>query len=318
MDSAGSGVGSRLVKRFATIDIGTNSVLLLVAQKRADGQFDAVSERAEITRLGQGVDATKRLSDEAMDRTLSTLESFTKEARELGADEIAVSATSAARDATNGAEFTETIRSRFGLEVEIIDGDVEAKLSFASAFSDFGGAEPLTVIDIGGGSTEIIVGDVSGAISFRTSFDVGSVRLTERLIKHDPPSTQELAALRAHLDSAFSGLARAAPGARLVGLAGTVTTLYAVVNKISPYDANLVHGSVLTLDRLDNVVERLAALPVHLRRTIPGLQPQRADVIVAGGIILQCALRSLGMDRLTVSDRGLRWGLLATRFGTTR
>jgi exopolyphosphatase/guanosine-5'-triphosphate,3'-diphosphate pyrophosphatase len=301
--------------RFAAIDVGTNSVLLLVAERGADGRFSAIEERAEITRLGRGVDQTKQLSAAGIDDTLSAVEKFVTEAKKLGAEGLAISATSAARDASNGAEFLQLAKARTGHEVEIISGDEEARLSFASAFADFGGQSPLVVIDIGGGSTEFIYGDVRGGISFRHSFDVGSVRLTERFVKTDPATFAELSGITALLASTFAALPKPSQGTRIIGVAGTVTTIFSVAKRVEPYDSKVVHGASLQAAEVSETVDRLAALPVHLRRSVPGLQPKRADVIVAGGLVLRAALATLGAQALTVSDRGLRWGLLADRFG---
>jgi exopolyphosphatase/guanosine-5'-triphosphate,3'-diphosphate pyrophosphatase len=306
--------------RFATIDVGTNSVLLLVADRTSDGLFEAVLERAEITRLGRGVDQSRRLSPEGMEATLAVLTAFANEARSLGAEGLAVSATSAARDAQNGAEFLAAAKARAGVTVEIISGELEAQLSFASAYMDFGSeaAGPLLVIDIGGGSTEFIYGNSAGRVEFRHSFDVGSVRLTERLIRSDPPSPEERERVMSLLRQTFSALPPPPPAAQLVGVAGTVTTLYAVENRIDPYDATCVHGGTLTRAQLEQLVDKLCTLPLAERRTLPGLQPKRADVIPAGSLILLEALRALELDACRVSDRGLRWGLMAHRFGAPR
>jgi exopolyphosphatase/guanosine-5'-triphosphate,3'-diphosphate pyrophosphatase len=303
------------MNRFAAIDIGTNSVLLLVADRDAAGRFTAVCEHSEITRLGQGVDQTKKLAPEAMETTLKTLERYAAEARELGASGFVVSATSAARDSSNGAEFIAAAKARAGLTVEIISGAEEARLSWASAYSDFGGQAPLVVLDIGGGSTEFIFGAPNGEISFRHSFDVGSVRMTERHVHTDPPSETELAAIDALLVKTFAAVPKAAAGTRMVGVAGTVTTVAAVAHHVTPYDPQLIHGSALTLDEVSATLTRLASLPTHLRKTVPGLQPRRADVIVAGVQVLRAAMQAVGVEQITVSDRGLRWGLLADRFG---
>lgn len=302
------------MSRYAAIDVGTNSVLLLVAERDAKGRFVAVRERAEITRLGRGVDKTKRLAPEAIEDTLAVLEDFTHEARQLGATGIVVSATSAARDAQNGKDFLDGAKARCGVTVEIISGDEEARLSFASAFADFGGQQPLVVLDIGGGSTEFIFGDAQGQVSFRQSFDVGSVRLTERHVHADPPTADELTRISVALRDTFLALPRPPSGARLVAVAGTATTICTVARAIDPYDAALVHGAVLTRDEVNQSVDRLAALPVMLRRTVPGLQPKRADVIVAGGLILRAAMDAVDAAEVTISDRGLRWGLLVDRF----
>lgn len=302
------------MSRYAAIDVGTNSVLLLVAERDANGRFVAVLERSEITRLGKGVDQTRRLAPDALENTLAVVERFAAEAREAGAKQLVVSATSAARDAENGREFIDGAKARAGVTVEIISGEEEARLSFASAFSDFGGGGPLIMLDIGGGSTEFVFGDAAGGVSFRHSFDVGAVRMTERHITSDPPSRFDLEAIDEVLTSQLASLPKPPTGFRLVGVAGTVTTLCAVAQEIAPYDPARIHGAVLAIDTVEATVKRLAALPVRLRTTLPGLQPKRADVIVAGGHVLLAAMRALGAAEITVSDRGLRWGLLADRF----
>ncbi|WP_224244011.1 Ppx/GppA phosphatase family protein [Hyalangium gracile] len=306
--------------RFATIDVGTNSVLLLVADRTPDGQFQAVLERAEITRLGRGVDKSRRLSPEGMEATLATMTAFANEARALGAEGIAVSATSAARDAQNGAEFLAAARERAGVTVEIISGELEAQLSFSSAHMDFGSqaAGPLLVIDIGGGSTEFIYGNSAGRVDFRHSYDVGSVRLTERFVRSDPPSAEERQAITTFLRDTFATLPPPPPAAELVGVAGTVTTIYAVQNRVDPYDATRVHGGTLTRAQLEQLVGQLCSMPLAERQKLPGLQPKRADVIPAGSLILLEALRALQLEECRVSDRGLRWGLMAHRFGAPR
>ena len=302
------------MSRYAAIDVGTNSVLLLVAERGADKKFKAVLERSEITRLGKGVDKAKQLAPEAIEATLSAVERFAKEARDAGASKIVVSATSAARDASNGHLFLDGAKARAGVTVEIISGEEEARLSFASAHSDFGGEVPLVVLDIGGGSTEFIFGERNGSISFRHSFDVGAVRMTERHVNSDPPSQFELEEIDAHLTQQFTAVPKPPARFKMVGLAGTVTTLCAVARGIDPYDSTLVQGAVISFEELEKTVKRLDALPVHLRKTIAGIQAKRADVIVAGGHVLLEAMRALGATELTVSDRGLRWGLLADRF----
>ena len=308
--------------RFATIDIGTNSVLLLVAERGGDGRFTAIEERAEITRLGRGVDATRRLSAQGMEDTLRVVTGFASAARALGAEAIAVSATSAARDAENGAEFLAELKARAGVTAEIIPGALEAQLSYLAVYSAMAPARgPLVVIDIGGGSTELIYGgegEAAKEVLFRHSFDVGAVRLTERHVKSDPPAPAELDAIRRALTETFRQAPEPPRGAEVVGVAGTVTTLFAVQHRIEPYDAAQVEGGTLLLSELRGLRERLCAMPLAERRALPGLQPKRADVICTGALILEAALERLGADRCRVSDRGVRWGLLLSRFGAAR
>jgi exopolyphosphatase/guanosine-5'-triphosphate,3'-diphosphate pyrophosphatase len=238
---------------------------------------------------------------------VKVLESFAAEARAAGAKAIVTSATSAARDASNGSEFLNAAKARAGLDIEIIAGDEEARLSYASAHSDFGGEHPLVVIDIGGGSTEFIFGDVQGRVQFRHSYDVGSVRLTERL-------GPDAGRMRATLKEAFAALPAPPVGFRMVGVAGTVTTVLAVARAIDPYDPKKVHGAVMSKAEAEGVTKKLWSLSHEERKALPGMQPKRADVIPCGTLILEEAMNRLGATELTVSDRGLRWGLLADRF----
>ncbi|MBK7860379.1 MAG: Ppx/GppA family phosphatase [Archangiaceae bacterium] len=295
------------MSRYAAIDVGTNSVLLLVAERDAHGKWHPVVERAEITRLGKGVDQSKRLLPEAIEATVKVLEAYATEAKQLGAKQIAVSATSAARDASNGADFLDAAKARAGLDIEIIAGEEEARLSYASAHADFGGKQPLIVLDIGGGSTEFIYGTAAGDVKFRHSFDVGSVRMTERF--HG-----DAAKIRAHLQATFAALPTPPPDALLVGVAGTVTTVLSVSRAIEPYDASKVHGATMPRSEVSAVAQKLGSLDLEARKQLPGLQPKRADVIPAGALILDEAMSRLGAGELKVSDRGLRWGLLADRF----
>jgi exopolyphosphatase / guanosine-5'-triphosphate,3'-diphosphate pyrophosphatase len=310
-------------ERVAAIDVGTNTVLLLVAERRGQVVVPLV-ERAEITRLGRGVDGSGRLDLAAIAETVAVLARYAAEARALGAAEIACVATSAARDAANGAEFFAATRAQAGLTPEIISGDEEARLVWRSAWRDFGGPAldggTLAVLDVGGGSTELSFGD-GPAPAGRRSQQVGAVRLTERHVHEDPISPATLATLRRAAREALAPLSTlpgvaAIRGGRLVGVAGTVTTLAAVVQALPTYDAEKVHGSTLTLTEIEALVTRLAGLTVAARAALPGMEPKRADVIVAGGAVVAEALALLGLDRLTVSDRGVRWGLVYDRFGS--
>ncbi len=302
--------------RYAAIDVGTNTVLLLVAEATPSG-FRALAERGAITRLGQGVDASHRLAPEAVSRTLEAVGRFADEARGLGAEALAISATSAARDAENGAEFLAAARARSGVEVEILSGQEEARLSYLAVSNDFAaeaGQRELVAVDIGGGSTEFIFGR-GPTVRFHTSLNIGSVRLTERCVRSDPPSGDDFARLQAALEVALAPVPRPEAGALVVGVAGTVTTLYAVANSIAPYVAARVQGGWLSREVLARTRQWLGETPLAERRRIPGLQPERADVIVAGAVLLESALDHLGAPGARVSDRGLRWGLLAARFG---
>jgi len=308
------------IERVAAIDVGTNTVLLTVAERRGPS-FHPVVERAEITRLGRGVDRTGRLDPAAIAETVAVIARYAAEARSLGATRIAAVATSAARDAGNGAEFFEASRAAAGLVPEVIAGGEEARLVHLSAWGDFGATgRRLAVLDVGGGSSELTWG--AGPVpDGRRSFQMGAVRLTERTSPGNPPSREDVQSMQETARAALGEVAGirasgALADARLVAVAGTVTTLAAVAQALPEYDAARVHGSALSIEALRALLGRLAALTTGERARLPGMEPKRADVIVAGAILVAAAMELGGFDALTVSDRGVRWGLLHDRFGS--
>ncbi|HEY1956326.1 MAG TPA: Ppx/GppA phosphatase family protein [Polyangiaceae bacterium] len=304
--------------RVAAIDIGTNTVLLLVAESDR-GALRAVREEATITRLGEGVDLARKLAPAAIERTNACLMQYATIVRELGAERVAVVGTSAMRDAGGGDEVRARVRELFGVEARTISGEEEARLTFAGALSGLDASGRVAVFDVGGGSTEVVVGERGGSLASR-SFDVGSVRLTERHVKSDPPTREEIDAMTRDAKSAFATdaqLFERARGLSPIGIAGTVTTLAAVALGLAPYDGGRVHGHVMPLEEIRSVVERLASLPLAERREVRGLEPKRADVIVAGGIVVLAALDALGANAMRVSDRGVRWGLAETLAGAS-
>ena len=301
--------------RVATIDIGTNTVLLLVAERGPDGALHAVAERATITRLGEGVDRTRTLAPAAIERTRAALEEYAAVVREIGADRMAVVGTSAMRDAVGGDELRRDIRELFGVDVRVLRGAEEARLTFVGALSGLsrtGTPAPSMVFDIGGGSTEVVVGRPAlhgPEIQLAESYDIGSVRLTERHVSHDPPTREEVALVRRSAGSALAGAPRPALADAPVGVAGTMTTLASVALALPRYDGALVHGFEMTRAALDEVVTRLASIDLATRRRLPGMEPKRADVIIAGGVIALAVLEWAGAERVCISDRGVRWGL---------
>ncbi len=293
--------------RVATVDIGTNTVLLLVADQKQDGSIEAVTERATITRLGAGVDRNRRLDAEAVERTCECLRSYGEIVGQLRVDRAAVVGTSAMRDAEGGEVVRQCVRDAFGVEACVLSGDEEARLTFAGAKSGLSLApgQELAVFDIGGGSTEVVI----PSRSFSHSFDVGSVRLTERHVRHDPATSAELDALAQSAREVFQAIPPLDPSVAVIGVAGTMTTLAAVDLEIVPYDGERVHGQRIGIEALRNVVNRLASLTVDARRAVPGMHPKRADVIVAGGVIALGLLERLCAESVVISDRGVRWGL---------
>jgi exopolyphosphatase / guanosine-5'-triphosphate,3'-diphosphate pyrophosphatase len=305
----------------AAIDIGTNSVLLVIAAAEAAGPRPLL-ERATITRMGEGVDKTRRLAPAAIARNLECLRSYAEDLRAHGSPRLDVVGTSALRDAEGAQAFLDEAERILGVRPRVIAGDEEARLTFRGAVSGLALAGTLLVFDIGGGSTELIVGDAVGAAppKSRVSLDIGSVRLFERHVHGDPPPPQELANVEAQI---ARELASAAPFSELgagreitlVGVAGTVTTLKALELGLEPYDGARVHGAVLTLSAVEELCAKLASLPLAERQKLPGLEPKRADVIVAGALIVRDILRRAGASHTIVSDRGVRFGLLEGLMG---
>jgi exopolyphosphatase/guanosine-5'-triphosphate,3'-diphosphate pyrophosphatase len=306
--------------RVATIDIGTNSVLLLVAERRA-GAIVPVVERATITRLGRGVDRTRIFDPAAVEATLACLGEYAEEIRRAGAVRVDVVGTSAMRDAAGGEDFRDRAAALLGAPPRVISGDEEAELTFAGALSGLEIEGPALVFDLGGGSTELIRGAVHAGVATlarAVSVDVGSVRLTERCLASDPPRPEEIAEVRrttrALLDAALITIGAPEPAAQLVGVAGTVTTLAAYALGVAPYDPTRVHGARISAPEIARSARELAALTVAQRRAIATIEPKRADVIVAGAVVTDEILawaRPFTRGDLLVSDRGVRWGLAA-------
>jgi len=302
--------------RVAAIDIGTNSVLLLVAEQTG-GDLVALVERAVITRLGQGVDASRELAPEAVDRTLACLGDYARQIRALGVDRLDAVGTSAMRDARGGEALVARARELLGVAPRVISGGEEAELTFEGALSGLSiPMGPVTVLDIGGGSTEIIAGDPAASrVTSAMSLDVGSVRLTERHVRSDPPRGDELESVRADVRADLVRVPSSPRGATLVGVAGTVTTLAAILREVSPYDAKRIHGARIPRDDLARLLSRLASMPLAERRQLVGLDPARADVIVSGAVVADEVMRWSAAGEMIVSDRGVRWGL-ALRLAT--
>lgn len=300
--------------RLATIDIGTNTTLLLVADCTV-GEPRVRVERAEITRLGRGIGADGGLGRQGIERTLEVLAGYATIAREHEA-EIHAIGTEALRRAPNAKEFLDPAAKVLGVPVEVIDGDREAALTFLAAERSFPDAAKGTaiVIDIGGGSTEIIVAR-AGRIDFRRSLPLGSVRLTERHVKSDPATDDQIAAVRGAIAQLLSAVPFPSEPVVLIGTAGTVTTLAAMALDLVSYDPRLVHGHRLTMTALDQQIARLQASTQAEREKMVGLDPKRADVILAGACILAAIARSANAHQILVSDRGIRWGLLYEKAG---
>lgn len=286
------------MKRAAAVDIGTNSTRLLIADltDRGGGPpvLAAVERTEEVTGLGRGVDGSGRLSPDAMERTLRVLASYGRRIEEAGAAAARAVATSAARDAANGGEFLEAAAAALGFRPEIIDGEEEAALVFEGAagrLADPGGA---VVIDIGGGSTEMVT-DRGGV-----SRDIGSVRLTERRLPRHPASDGDLAAARREAARVLGapGLPRRSKG---IGAAGTWTSLAALHLDLGICRPNQIEGTVLDLDAVTALTDRLAALTLEEKQALPSLNPKRAPVILGGAVVAETALRALALKEITIT-----------------
>jgi exopolyphosphatase/guanosine-5'-triphosphate,3'-diphosphate pyrophosphatase len=296
--------------RVAVVDIGTNSTRLLVADV-ADGRL--VEERVrdtEITRLGEGVDGAGRLSPAAMERVFETCARYRRAIDAAGADRVVAVLTSAVRDAANGDLFRDELRRRFGFDAQTISGELEAHLTYRGATSWRGHDEPLLVLDIGGGSTELVVG-AGEQVEFHVSTQIGSVRFTERYLRDDPPSRKAVAAcrdaVRAGLEASVAVDVRSRPAGG-IAVAGTPTSFAAIELRLEPYDRERVHGHRLTRESCERILGELAAMPLEERRQVPGLHPERAPTIVAGGLILAETMSVFGLDAIEVSERDILEG----------
>jgi exopolyphosphatase / guanosine-5'-triphosphate,3'-diphosphate pyrophosphatase len=305
----------------AAIDCGTNSTRLLVSERGDNGAagLHALDRRNTITRLGKGVDATGRLDPTAIERTLDALRGYKDSLDRHGVTAVRMTATSAARDATNSAEFFDAAETVIGVRPELLSGEEEGLLSFQGATAELDPAKgPFLVFDIGGGSTEFIVGTTD--IEAIRSFDMGCVRVTEKYLEHDPPRAEELsnavAWVRDHLEDLLREVPAVSAANLAVGLAGTVTTVAAVELGLHRWDRDRIHHFRLTRAAAEDVFRTLATEALGDRIHNPGLEEARADVIVGGCLVLVGILRHLDLDEVLVSESDILDGLVATLAGT--
>jgi exopolyphosphatase / guanosine-5'-triphosphate,3'-diphosphate pyrophosphatase len=279
--------------RVGVVDLGTNSTRLLVADVH-DGQVDEVTRELTITRLGEGVDERRKLLPLPMARVRNVLSDYRRELEELGAERVLAIGTSSVRDADNGEAFLGEIEWSYGFSTRLLSGDEEAALTFRGVSNGRPLDAETLVLDVGGGSTELIL---DGS---RTSLDIGSVRLTERFLQSDPPKADELEAAAAAIE-----LPDLRPTSA-IGVAGTVTTLAAL--DLGGYDSERVHGHRISREAVETQLERLAFLRLAQRRYLPGLEPERAPVIVGGALIVREVLARYGLDAIEASERDLLHG----------
>lgn len=322
--------------RVAAIDCGTNSIRLLVADlpdpaAGPDAPLVDVVRRMEIVRLGQGVDRTGRLAPEAIERTRKALAGYAAEIKELGATRVRMCATSASRDASNADEFRAMVIDTLGVAPEVVTGDEEARLSFTGAVRGLprDAGSPYLVVDIGGGSTEFVVGrratpgaEVDGApaglaeVDAAISVDIGCVRMTERHFAGDPPTPAEIDAAEKDIAAAVDRALAAVPGREaktLVGLAGSVTTVAAIVLGLSSYQSERIHHARIAYEDVARVTAELLAKSAAERLAIPVMHPGRADVIGAGALVLRIIMERAGMRSVIASEHdildGIAWSL---------
>jgi exopolyphosphatase/guanosine-5'-triphosphate,3'-diphosphate pyrophosphatase len=300
-------------ERFAVIDVGTNSVKFHLGGRRRDGGWQTVVDRAVITRLGDGLEQTGRLGPEPMARTVEAIAGMAEEAKRQRVGAIAAVGTAGLRMAPNRADFVHAVEARCGVVVEVISGEDEARLAYRAATAGLDVRGTRAVFDTGGGSSQFTFGD-GDRVEERFSVPVGAVRFTEEFGLDGTVSQAVLGAALAAIASDLGRLdGRAAPGT-LLAMGGAVTNLAAVKHGLDQYDADVVQGTVLDRAEVDRQIELYRTRTAAQRRSVAGLQPARAEIILAGACIVRTVLDKLGMDSLTVSDRGLRYGVLHEKF----
>lgn len=294
---------------MAAVDIGTNTLLCLVAEVKPDGRLERVVDHCRFGRLGRGVAERGELDPHAIERSLAHVREYAEIIAGEGAARVAAVGTQTLREAKNARAFTEPAEAILGAPVDVIAGEREAELVFRAVSASLPppSDERLVVVDVGGGSTEIIEGGATGAVRSFSSVPIGAVRLTERHLRADPPREDEVAAMLRDIDAALAP--HASPGsARVIGTSGTATTIASVSKALAAYDPDAIHGSAISAGEVERQLSRYLALSIDERRAVPGMQPERADVIAAGAAVYDRLLRRLGAGEIVVSDRGVRWG----------
>jgi exopolyphosphatase / guanosine-5'-triphosphate,3'-diphosphate pyrophosphatase len=298
--------------RIAVIDTGTNSTRLWIGDVENSQVTSELLRRATVTRLGDGVDASGRLSDAGMERVSDVVAEYRTLIDRHQAHKAVAIFTSAVRDSANGPQFARTLGDRYGLEPHILKGDDEARLTYLGATSERDPTDPTRtlVVDIGGGSTELVIG-AQGEMTFHVSTQAGVVRQTERHIHEDPPTPaeqRELAEDVAHVLAAAVPEDQRRAADHMIAVAGTATSLAAIAQSLDPYDPAKVHGYVMTREDCSDILTRLAAIPLDERRDAKGLDPARAPTIVAGIIILLQVLDLFGFEKLEISENDILRG----------
>jgi exopolyphosphatase / guanosine-5'-triphosphate,3'-diphosphate pyrophosphatase len=298
--------------RLASIDIGTNTILMLVADVERNGTLTIVTDEHFIARLGKGVDEHGFIQKETFQRVHKILAQLKSIADSHGVQHHAACGTSALRDAVNRQEFVDFIREHLSIEIKILSGQEEAELTYLGAVSEYLEGSPsgeFAVLDIGGGSTELVTG-IGSNVSSAVSIDIGSVRLTERILKNNPPDNAALETAKIFVQNHLNNISPLRSATTLIGVAGTLTTLAALDLHLKTFDKTLINRYVLTREVIERIFQELRHLTLDQIRSYPQIHPSRADILLAGILILLETLDKANFPRITVSDRGLRYGIL--------
>jgi exopolyphosphatase/guanosine-5'-triphosphate,3'-diphosphate pyrophosphatase len=298
--------------RFASIDIGTNTILMLVADIERNGTFSVVRDEHFSARLGKGVDEHGIIQEETFLRVRGILEELISVANSDGVQHLVACGTSALRDAVNRQEFIDFIREHLSIDIKILSGQEEAESTYLGAVSEYlhnFSSKEFAVLDIGGGSTELVIGTGSN-ISSAVSIDIGSVRLTERILKTNPPDNIALEQATRLIQNHLNHILSLSSSTMLIGVAGTLTTLAALDLQLKTFDKTLINGHVLTSIAIERIFQELRLLTLDQIKAYPQIHPSRADILLAGILILLETLHKVNVSQITVSDRGLRYGIL--------
>jgi exopolyphosphatase/guanosine-5'-triphosphate,3'-diphosphate pyrophosphatase len=290
---------------------------LYIAEKNSNGKFKSVINLSEITRLGNNLHNTGILNNVAIQKSLEVIKNYKKICDENNVSEIAAVGTMALRTALNSNEFTKQAENETGIKIEIITGEEEARLSYIALKEGIGIARESLAFDIGGGSTEFIYAD-SFSIKKRFSINIGAIKFTESYLKSNPPTNEEILDAETSINQEISSLNLNKNIQILAGMGGTVTNLAAVKHEMLSYNPDIIQGSVITMEDLQNQIRDFSSTTLEERKNIPGLEPKRADVILAGALIIKSILINSGKDSFIVSDFGIRHGLMFDKFGNRK
>lgn len=299
--------------KYAILDIGTNSIKFFLTEI-TNGKSHVIIDTNNITRLGEGLLKHGKISEEAIERNITALKEFKLQAKKHEVKEIIAVGTMCLRTASNASQFINRVKNELDITIEVIDGKEEARLSYLAVLSTIGNTDrEVVVFDTGGGSTEFIFGKGTELLN-TMSLNIGAVQPTEEYLLSDPVTNSEVETMLKHMKTYFSEHGIKGNIDYLVGIGGTVTSMGAVKHKMVKYDPTIIQGSKLTLEEVNNQIQTYSQNTIEKRKNIPGLQPKRADIILAGAGIVKTIMESFEVDYFIISDRGLRHGLLFDRF----